>query len=190
MTAINSALLFLINLTFDLYIMALLLRFFLQYQKADFYNPVSQAVMQITSKPFLKPLRKIIPGYYGLDFAIIFLAFSVLIVKFILINIITVHYLPNIFSIIIWSIGSFIESVLSLYFWCIIISAIMSFIPNFQFNPIYGVFNKLTNPVLNPIRKKIPAFGGFDFSPFIACILITLLQILISQPIINLAFSF
>jgi len=190
MTAINSALMFLINLTFDIYVMALLLRFFLQYQKADFYNPVSQAVVQITSKPFLLPLRRFIPGFYGLDFAIIFLVFTVLIVKFILLNFITGHYLPNIFSMIIWSIGSFIESVLSLYFWCIIISAIMSFIPNFQFSPIYGVFYKLTSPILNPIRKKMPALGGFDFSPFLACVLITLLQILISQPIINLAFAF
>lgn len=190
MTSINSALMFLINITFDIYIMALLLRFFLQYLKADFYNPVSQAVVQITSKPFLMPLRRIIPGFYGLDFAIIFLVFTVLIVKFILLNLLTGHFLPNILSIIIWSIGSFIESVLSLFFWCIIISAIMSFIPNFQFNPVYGVFYKLTDPVLNPIRKRMPNLGGFDFSPFFACVLITLLQILISQPIINLAFSF
>ena len=185
MSAINTAMVFLINLVFDMYIMALLLRFILQYIKADFYNPISQLVIQVTSKPFLMPLRRVIPGFYGLDFAIIFLIFVTLMIKAMLLSLVATHGLPSIPGIIVWSIGSFIGSVLTLYFWCIIITAIMSFIPNMQHSPVHNTFYNITSPILKPIRKKMPMIGGFDLSPFAACVLITLMQILISQPLTN-----
>tara|TARA_R110002124_G_scaffold152394_2_gene319283 strand:- start:3644 stop:4159 length:516 start_codon:yes stop_codon:yes gene_type:complete len=168
--------------------MALLLRFILQYLRADFYNPISQAVIQVTSKPFLRPLRKVIPGFYGLDLAIVFLVFTTLMVQIILLSLITSHNMPNILGMVVWIFGSFIGNILTLYFWCIVINAIMSFVPNLQFSPVHNVFYSITNPILKPIRNKVPIMSGFDISPFLACVIITLLQILISQPIVNYAY--
>ena len=51
-----------------IYMIAVLLRFLLQLVRADFYNPVSQFVVKATS-PVLNPLRRIIPGFGGVDIA-------------------------------------------------------------------------------------------------------------------------
>src|SRR6185437_7488882 len=65
---LSHVLLFLINTLFSLYIAAVMMRFLLQWAKADFYNPFCQFLMKITN-PLLLPLRKIITGWLGLDIA-------------------------------------------------------------------------------------------------------------------------
>ena len=64
----------LINTLFYLYIAAILLRLLLQMAKADFYNPLSQFLVKAT-KPALQPLRRLVPGFLGIDFAAIVLAY-------------------------------------------------------------------------------------------------------------------
>ena len=59
-----------------IYLLAVLLRFLLQVAKADFYNPVSQAVIKITD-PMIRVLRTVIPGYKGIDFSSLVLAFVI-----------------------------------------------------------------------------------------------------------------
>ena len=71
-----NAMQFLISTLFDLFLMVVLLRFWLQWAKADFYNPMSQFVVKATSFA-VNPLRKIIPGLGGLDLASLLLAFIV-----------------------------------------------------------------------------------------------------------------
>jgi YggT family protein len=51
-----------------IYLLMLLLRFLLQIARADFYNPMSQAIVRFTD-PVVRPLRALIPGYRGIDFA-------------------------------------------------------------------------------------------------------------------------
>ncbi|NCF81058.1 MAG: YggT family protein, partial [Proteobacteria bacterium] len=58
---VGNAATFLIQTVFGLYILIVMLRFLLQWARADFYNPVSQFIVKATQPP-LKPLRKIIPG--------------------------------------------------------------------------------------------------------------------------------
>ncbi|TNF35135.1 MAG: YggT family protein, partial [Gammaproteobacteria bacterium] len=59
---------FLIDTLFYLYTLLLMLRLLLQWVHADFYNPLSQFVVKLTNPPVI-PLRRIIPGYWGIDFA-------------------------------------------------------------------------------------------------------------------------
>ena len=66
------ALVFLINTVFGLYTAAVMLRFLLQWMRADFYNPICQAIVKLTNPPLL-PLRRVIPGWRGLDFAAVVL---------------------------------------------------------------------------------------------------------------------
>ena len=63
----NSAA-FLIQTLFGLYILAVLLRFLFQLLRAHFRNPVSQFIVTVTN-PALRPLRRFIPGYAGIDIA-------------------------------------------------------------------------------------------------------------------------
>ena len=66
---------YLISTIFGLYIIIVLLRFLLQAVRADFYNPLSQFIVKATA-PVLNPLRRIIPGLFGIDIASILLAYS------------------------------------------------------------------------------------------------------------------
>jgi YggT family protein len=59
---------FLVDTLFHLYTLALLLRFLLQLVRADFRNPLSQALVKVTN-PVLLPLRRVIPGVGGIDIA-------------------------------------------------------------------------------------------------------------------------
>jgi YggT family protein len=65
---IANAMTFLIETVFELYILAVMLRFLLQLFRADFYNPISQFLIKITT-PVLRPLRRWIPGFAGIDVA-------------------------------------------------------------------------------------------------------------------------
>jgi len=78
-----NPLVFLINILFQLYAAALLIRLLLQWVRADFYNPASQLIIKITD-PVVKPLRRIIPGFAGIDMATLLLAFLVVVLKNIL----------------------------------------------------------------------------------------------------------
>ncbi|MCT7653915.1 YggT family protein [Oceanimonas sp. NS1] len=71
---------YLINTVFDLYLMVVLLRIWLQLARADFYNPFSQFVVKATN-PVLKPLRRLIPGFFGIDMAAVLLALIVATIK-------------------------------------------------------------------------------------------------------------
>jgi pyrroline-5-carboxylate reductase len=69
----TNPLIFLVKTLFGLYITIVVIRFLLQWARADFYNPISQFVVKLTS-PVLRPLRKVIPGYGGLDLSALVLA--------------------------------------------------------------------------------------------------------------------
>src|SRR5438552_183343 len=59
---------YLVQAVFGLYVLAVLLRFLFQLLRVDFYNPLAEFVVALTN-PVLRPLRRIIPGLFGVDFA-------------------------------------------------------------------------------------------------------------------------
>ncbi len=80
---LTSPLVLVINTLFDLYILLVLLRFLLQMLRADFYNPVSQFIVRLTTPP-LRLLRRVIPSVGGQDTAAIVLCLVLIFAKFLL----------------------------------------------------------------------------------------------------------
>ena len=77
---------------------------------------------------------------------------------------------------------------LSLYMWIIIGRAIISWVNPDPYNPIVRFLNSVTEPVLYPIRRRIPInFGGIDFSPILVIMAIIFLQTFLVQSLIQLA---
>lgn len=178
----SAALLF--NALAGLYLLAILLRFMLQLAKADFYNPVSQAVVKVTD-PAVRLFRGFIPGYRGVDFSSLLLA---LVVEAVAICVLILLYggsIPSVGFIITWAFVGVIYFIINIYYYAIIASIIMSFVMLFSGNmnphPILRVIWQLTEPVMAPIRKIIPPMGGLDFSPIFIFIAIGLLQNLLVQ---------
>ena len=61
------------------------------------------------------------------------------------------------------------HSVINLYIWIIIIAALISFVRPDPSNPIVQILHRLTEPVFNFIRQKMPfvIFSGIDLSPLV-----------------------
>ncbi|HCX26997.1 MAG TPA: YggT family protein, partial [Cellvibrionales bacterium] len=76
---INQILELIISSVVELYTMLVLLRLMMQLARADFYNPISQFIVKATD-PLLKPLRRFIPGLWGVDMPSIVLALLVQII--------------------------------------------------------------------------------------------------------------
>ena len=167
-----------------LYLLAVLLRFLLQIAKADFYNPVSQAVVRATD-PLVRILRKVIPGYRGIDFSTLILA---IVIEAIAICILITLYggsIPSVGFIVTWAVVGVIYFIVNIYYYAIIGSIIMSFVMLFSGNmnphPILRLIWQLTEPVMGPLRKVLPPLGGLDFSPILIFIIIGLIQNLLIE---------
>lgn len=184
MSSGQQAIVFIIQTLFQLYITLVLLRFLLQLAKADFYNPVSQAVVKLTS-PLLLPLRRIIPGIKGFDIAALVLALLLHLLMLVASVYIAFGHLINPLSLILGSAAGLIYSTTTIYFFAIIISAISSWIPAIQGHPVTLLVWQLVEPLLAPFRKLLPDMGGIDLSPLFALLALKVVQILV-QPFVIL----
>ena len=179
MNAISNSLILIFNTVVGLYLLAVLLRFLLQVAKADFYNPVSQAVIKITD-PMVRVLRTFIPGYRGIDFSSLALAFIIEGIGITVLLFLNGLGLPGIGYLVTWSFVGVCFFIINIYYYAIIASIIMSFVMMFSGNtnphPLLRLVWQLTEPVMAPIRKIIPPMGGMDFSPIFIFIAIQLVQ--------------
>ncbi len=155
---------FLIETFFDLYIMVVLLRFLLQLFRADFYNPLSQFIVRATN-PILIPLRKVIPGYGGIDVSSLIFAYAVTFIKYVCLILLFNSGFPSIASLMLVSLAMLINQSFSLFLYMILIRAVMSWISPGYHNPIMAVIHQLTEPLMAPVRRLIPPMGGLDLSP-------------------------
>ena len=181
MSALSSALGFLVQTVVGLYIMAVLMRFLLQLVRADFYNPISQAIVKITS-PLLNPLRKIIPGFGGLDMAALVLALA-LQVSLIYIKQMLLGISPQILPVTAVMITAVIElalQLLNIYLFSFIIIAIASWVAPHSYNPGLMLLHQLTEPMSSRIRRVIPPVGGLDFSIMVVFLVIYTLKIFLT----------
>jgi YggT family protein len=88
------------------------------------------------------------------------------------------------------AIAKILNIALSLYMWIVIGRAIISWVSPDPYNPIVKFLNAVTEPVLYPIRKKIPInLGGIDFSPILVILAIIFLQSFLVKTLMQLAVS-
>ncbi|MGA0805438.1 MAG: YggT family protein [Pseudohongiellaceae bacterium] len=176
--ALGQALVLIISSLGSLYLLAVLLRFLLQAARADFYNPVTQAIVKLTS-PLVVPLRRIIPGYRGLDFATLVLALILNSLFTGLALLVSGYTSVAIGTIISWSFVGLIAFILNIYFWSLLVSVIASFIAPFSGHPVLLLIHQLLEPLYNRVRRILPPMGGLDFSPILMFLGIQVLEILI-----------
>ncbi|QLE84684.1 YggT family protein [Shewanella sp. Scap07] len=169
---------FLVSTLFDLYLMVVILRIWLQLARADFYNPFSQFIVKATH-PIVAPMRRILPSLGNLDTASVVLALLVVVAKFVILSLMAGANI-DIVTILIISIVSVIKEAGVLLFWMLIIRAILSWVSQGH-NPIEMVMGQLTEPLLSPIRRLLPPMGGLDLSLLVMMIILNFLNILLSQ---------
>lgn len=178
---VGSAGVFLIKTLFDIYILMVMLRFLLQWVRADFYNPLSQFLVKVTN-PTLVPLRRIIPGLGGVDLATVVLLLLLQVTELVLIGLVSGVSLQPL-GLLVMSIADLMSLLLNVFFFSILIQVIISWINPGSFSPVIALLHSLNEPLLRQARRMIPPISGMDFSPIAIMIGLQLLTILLVAPI-------
>ncbi|QYJ79799.1 YggT family protein [Shewanella acanthi] len=173
-----NALTFLISTVFDLYLMVVILRIWLQLARADFYNPFSQFIVKATH-PVIAPMRRILPAMGRFDTASFVLALLVVMAKVILLSVIAGGNF-NLGIFLLFALISVVKQAGVLLFWMLIIRAILSWF-NQGYNPIVMIMGQLTEPILAPVRRILPPMGGLDLSVMLVLIGMNFINMLLAQ---------
>ncbi len=161
-----------------LFLWAVLVRFLLQLVRADFYNPISQFFVRVTN-PVLRPLRRIIPGWGGLDVAALVLAVLVEFMAVALVLILSGYGLPAPLDLVIWASLGVASLIVNFYWLMLLISIALSWIAPGSYHPAAVLVQQLVEPLLAPARRLLPAMGGIDFSPIFLFMAINVVQIVL-----------
>jgi YggT family protein len=178
----NQALQFLLQTVVNLFVVAALLRFWMQALRAPYRNPLSEFVMALTDFA-VKPLRRVIPGLYGLDLSSLFLAWGLQIFLLLFVLSLQGHSVwiggPHVFPVVAFlALVNLLKYSLYLLIVGVFIQAVLSWIN--PYSPISPVLDSLTRPFLRPVRRVLPLVGNVDLSPlvlFVICQLILMLPI-------------
>ena len=164
---------FTIEVGFGLFSTLILLRFFLQCVKANFYHPLIQALVKVTN-PVLMPIRRITPTFSRYDWSCFVLLLLMGMIKyalFIALSIITSYKPLIVLGFILLDIAS---GILYLYLFLFIIQAITSWLGSSpQMGLVLALLHQLTAPVLKRVRPRV-VYANIDFRPMIAMFLIFL----------------
>lgn len=174
-----DAVYFLANSVLTFVVYAFLLRLLLQLARADFRNPLSQAIIALTSW-LVVPLRRVLPPIGRLDTASVV---ALLLVQFVAIALLSkLHYgaLLPFGAMAIWTLRELALGVILLYTAMIFVGALLSFFAPAAHSPATRILDALCEPVLRPIRAIVPVVGGLDFSPLIALVGLQALRLLIT----------
>ena len=180
-TYMTNPVIFLIDTFISLYVLAILLRFLLQWVNADFYNPYIQLLVKITHPP-LKHLRRVIPSIGRADTSCILLAliiqisstYTILMLKGVSLSVTALFLL---------TVSQLITTLLNIFVFAIFARAILSWFSHGYSNPAATLLQSLTEPLLKSCRRMIPAISGIDLSPLVAIIALQLAKMLILPPI-------
>ena len=178
MNGLSTAAVYVIQTLGSFYLLIVLLRFVLQLVRADFYNPLSQFIVRATS-PLLMPLRRIIPGFGGIDLASLVLAILVQLVLMIITLMLLGVGIGNLGQLLVWSLIGVTSLFLKIFFFALIVSVILSWVAPGSHNPAAHLVHQICEPLLSPIRRILPNLGGLDISPIFAFIALNLLDMLV-----------
>lgn len=163
-----------------------LLRFWMQWVRADFRNQFGQFIISVTN-PIIIPLRKILPSIGTIDTATVLLAYIICIIKivaFLGLRNATDQAAP--LDYLIWGVGVLIKYSIYLFIGAIFIQVIASWVNPHSYHPILTVAKSISNPILAPAQRLIPPIGGLDFSAILVLLFLQFSLRLIVAPILPL----
>ncbi|MXS86129.1 YggT family protein [Nitrosomonas sp. HPC101] len=170
----NQIIIFLLDTVLGLFSLALLLRFYVQWSRIPYYHPVARFLVTITDF-IVKPARRIIPSWRGLDLSTFVLAWLAQFIILIGISLLAGSGTSiSMFAFALLALVKLASMTLNILFIAIIVQALLSWInPHSPLAPVLEIF---TGPVLEPLRRFIPPVANFDLSPLFALILLQILM--------------
>jgi YggT family protein len=173
-----AATIFVLEAIFGLFVLAALLRFWMQAFRAPARNPIAQFSMALTDFA-VKPLRRVIPGVMKLDWASLVVALLLEFVLQVLEYTLLHAALPagaSLSPLLFLAVVLLARLSIYIFIAAVIAQAVMSWVnPHHPAMPFFGA---LGNPFLRPVRRAIPPIGGVDISPLFVLIFLQLLLML------------
>ena len=177
---LSGALIFLVNTVCGLFVVALLLRFYLQWARAPYRNPLSDFLQALTDF-MVRPARRLIPGLFGLDLATFALAWLVQLAELAIVlqlrgyafgpaAEVAFAALVLLAWVMLFKIGLYIVIV------AVIVQVVLSWMG--PYNPLMPLLNSMTRPFLRVFQRRIPPIGNVDLSPLFLLVVIQLLLML------------
>ena len=173
-----TALIFIVDTLLSLALFVVLARLLLQWARADFRNPIAQAIVRLTN-PVILPLRRVLPPVGKVDTASVVAVVLVAIIKVGIMFALRDFGTPG---IVLWVQSVAVELVQALvrtYFYAILLYALLSLIAPGGYSPLQSVLASVCEPVLRPFRRLIPPIAGIDLSPLWAVIAIQAILLLL-----------
>ena len=177
----GNALTFLVQVAFGLYIFILMLRVMLEAFRADYFNPLSQFVVKLT-EPVLAPLRRVVPRIGRIEGGALIVLLGAQMIEFWLVLGVTGAE-PSLAGLAVVSVAELLDLCTTVLFWAILIRVILSWVNPGIRHPASEIVRSLTEPVLEPARRVMPAMGGFDLSPILVLVGLQLVNLLLIAPI-------
>lgn len=178
---LNQTIIYVLTTIADLFVLAVLMRFYAQVFRASFRNPIAQFVVALTDWA-VKPLRRIVPAIMGFDSASFLLAWAAQMMLWgLLLALLGQGAFHNpVFWPSLAGFALIMVVKLSLYLLVgmVIVQAMLSWVN--PYHPIRPFFDALCRPFLSPIQRVIPLVGGVDLSP---AVLLIALQVLLMLPV-------
>lgn len=185
MVYFSQAGVFLVGVVFYLYTLVVLLRFLLQWVRADFYNPISQFTVRATN-PVLAPMRRVIPGFGGVDVAALVLMLALKVLELVLIGALG-GGMPAGGGLLLVAVAELINMTINLFIFTILVEVVISWVNPGLYNPVMALVYRLNEPLVRPARRILPPMGGLDLSPLVVLIALQLAKILVVAPILGMA---
>lgn len=165
----------------DLLAVVFLARIYLQWARAPFRNPLGQFIIAATDWA-VRPLRRVIPGLFGIDMASLFAAWLVQIAYLGLMAGLTGLVLlspASVLGVAAMAALALLRTLVYLLMGIVIIAALLSWIN--PYSPLAPLFDALSRPLLAPARRLLPALGGVDLSPLLVLLLLQVALIVIAN---------
>jgi YggT family protein len=176
---IQQAIAFVLETVFDLFILAALVRFWMQVFRVPARNPMAQFTIAVTDFA-VKPMRRIVPGLFGLDLASFVIAWMAeFLLQALLLLVVgadlTGH--PAIFSALLFiALVKLLRLTVYIVMGAVLLQALLSWVN--PYHPVAPFFDALTKPFLKPFQRAIPPIGGVDVTPVLVLILCQLVLML------------
>ncbi len=174
-----TALVFLINTVFGIYILLLMLRFLFQWMRLPFRShPILPVLFRLTNLP-LQFLYNFIPSWQNIDIAAIVLMLLLKMLELALVHIWLYGQSMSPIGLVLLSIANLLSLIIYIFIFAIAIQAILTWVARDNYNPLSDLLFHLNEPLLRPVRRLIPPLQGIDFSPLVAIIALQLADILV-----------
>jgi len=173
-----TALIFIVDTLLSLALFVVLARLLLQWARADFRNPIAQAIVRLTN-PLILPLRRVLPPIGKVDTASVVAVILVAIIKRGILFALTGYGTPGLELWVQAVAVELVQALLRTYFYAILLYALLSLVAPGGYSPMQSLLATICEPILRPFRRLIPPIAGIDLSPLWAVIAIQAILLLL-----------